>query len=107
MKNTVVHKLSELPEQTDTDWQRVDAFTEQQLIENAQQDLDSFIADNTFWEEAQWIESKPQKERITLCLDDDVLNWLRHMGKGYQTRINKILRTCMLTYKAKNRKNDK
>jgi len=50
MKNTVIHKLNKLPEQTSTDWKRVDAFTEQQLIENAQQDLETFLADDSFWE---------------------------------------------------------
>ena len=107
MKNIVTHKPSELPKQSGTDWKRVDALTEQQLIDNAEQDLDSFIADDAFWEKAQCIEPKQNKERITLYLDEDVLNWLRHIGRGYQTRINKILRTCMLAYKSKNDKNGK
>ena len=107
MKHTVTHKLSELPKQSDTDWKRVDALTEQQLTENAEQDLDSFIADEDFWTQAQLIEPKPHKERITLYLDEDVLNWLRHVGRGYQTRINKILRACMLSYQDKNHKKNK
>jgi len=104
MKNTVIHKLNELPKQTDTDWERVDAFTEQQLIKNAQQDLETFIADDAFWKNAQYVKPKPHKERITLYLDEDILIWLRHMGRGYQTRINKILRTCMLAYDAESHK---
>jgi len=107
MKNTIVHKLSELPKQTSTDWKRVDAFTEQQLVENAQQDLETFIADGAFWKNAQCIEPKLHKERITLYLDEDILEWLRHMGRGYQTRINKILRTCMLAYKTKSHRHIK
>ena len=34
----------------------------------------------------------PGKAQITLRLDKDVLEWLRHQGEGYQTRINAILK---------------
>jgi uncharacterized protein (DUF4415 family) len=34
----------------------------------------------------------PGKDVITLRIDRDVLDWLRAQGKGYQTRINQILR---------------
>lgn len=37
----------------------------------------------------------PPKEQLTIRLDADVLNWLRANGRGYQTRINRILRTAM------------
>lgn len=37
----------------------------------------------------------PAKKQLTIRLDDDVLGWLRSMGKGYQTRINHILRAAM------------
>lgn len=39
---------------------------------------------------------RPTKQVATLRLDTDVLTWLKSMGKGYQTRINKILREAML-----------
>ncbi len=35
------------------------------------------------------------KTLITIRLDNDVLDWLKSQGKGYQTRINAILRTYM------------
>ena len=37
----------------------------------------------------------PPKERITVRLDKDVLDWLRAQGAGYQTRLNAILRGYM------------
>lgn len=37
----------------------------------------------------------PAKQQLTIRLDADVLNWLRANGRGYQTRINRILRTAM------------
>jgi len=37
----------------------------------------------------------PVKKQLTIRVDADVLNWLRAQGKGYQTRINRILRVVM------------
>ena len=38
---------------------------------------------------------RPVKETVTIRLDADVLDWLKKGGKGYQTRVNKILRAVM------------
>jgi uncharacterized protein (DUF4415 family) len=38
---------------------------------------------------------KPLKQSTTVRIDADVLHWLRAKGKGYQTRINAILREAM------------
>jgi uncharacterized protein (DUF4415 family) len=37
----------------------------------------------------------PVKKQLTIRLDEDVLDWLRGHGRGYQTRINRILRVVM------------
>ena len=34
----------------------------------------------------------PGKRLITLRLDSDVLEWFKAQGRGYQTRINQLLR---------------
>ena len=39
---------------------------------------------------------KPTKQATTVRVDADVLMWLKGQGKGYQTRINTILREAML-----------
>jgi uncharacterized protein (DUF4415 family) len=39
---------------------------------------------------------KPVKTSTTVRIDADVLAWLRSQGKGYQSRINAILRRTML-----------
>ena len=39
---------------------------------------------------------KPTKQITTVRVDADVLLWLKGQGKGYQTRINAILREAML-----------
>jgi uncharacterized protein (DUF4415 family) len=35
------------------------------------------------------------RRQLTIRLDADVLNWLKANGRGYQTRINRILRAAM------------
>lgn len=39
---------------------------------------------------------RPTKAQLTVRLDNDVLAWLKAKGRGYQTRINAILRRAML-----------
>jgi len=38
---------------------------------------------------------KPRKEAISLRLDADILDWLRHRSERYQSEINRILREKM------------
>lgn len=40
----------------------------------------------------------PSKAQLTLRLDRDVLDWFRSQGKGYQTKINALLRAYMVAY---------
>ena len=37
----------------------------------------------------------PRKKQITLRVDDDVIEWYKKQGRGYQTRINSLLRAYM------------
>jgi uncharacterized protein (DUF4415 family) len=57
-----------------------------------------------FWESAvRGRFYKPTKTSTTVRIDSDVLAWLRAQGKGYQSRINAILRREMLSMIAKRR----
>ena len=38
---------------------------------------------------------RPIKKSLTIRLDADVLAWLKAQGRGYQTRINQLLRAAM------------
>ncbi len=38
---------------------------------------------------------RPIKRPVTIRVDADVLAWLKRQGRGYQTRINKLLREAM------------
>ena len=35
---------------------------------------------------------RPVKKPVGLKLDDDILSWFKSQGRGYQTRINAVLR---------------
>ena len=45
-----------------------------------------------FW---KGVDRLPRKEAISIKLDDDVLAFFRKQGRGYQTRINAVLRRYM------------
>lgn len=49
--------------------------------------------DEDFWARAE-LYTRP-KESISVRIDADVMKWLRSKGKGYQTRLNAILRAVM------------
>jgi uncharacterized protein (DUF4415 family) len=38
---------------------------------------------------------RPIKTPVTIRVDADVLAWLKKQGRGYQTRINRLLREAM------------
>ncbi|SFB11829.1 Uncharacterized conserved protein, DUF4415 family [Collimonas sp. OK607] len=39
---------------------------------------------------------RPLKQQLTVRIDADVVEWLKEEGKGYQSRLNDILRAAML-----------
>ena len=58
----------------------------------AQSDPDHPALDDEFW---RGIEGPRSKEAISIKLDQDVLAFFRKQGRGYQTRINAVLRRYM------------
>ena len=53
--------------------------------------------DEAFWKNAvQNPFYKPTKTSTTVRVDADVLAWLKGQGKGYQTKMNAILREAMI-----------
>ena len=48
----------------------------------------------SFWKTARLTMPEP-KDRLTIRVDHDVVQWLKKNGRGYQTRINAILRSYM------------
>jgi uncharacterized protein (DUF4415 family) len=83
-----------------TDWQRVALMTEDELAAAVAADPDDPGNDPAFWDHARPVWPVP-KARVTMRLDADMLAWFRRQGRGYQTRINAVLRGY---YEARRRK---
>jgi uncharacterized protein (DUF4415 family) len=60
-------------------------------------------SDMPAWTDEQWKTAvrgrfyRPVKQQVTLRVDADILHWLKREGKGYQSRLNAILRRQMMT----------
>ena len=73
-----------------TDWKRLDRTTSTQVEAIAASDRDGAPMTDAEWAKAEIVH--PHKVAVGLKLDDDLLGWFKSQGKGYQTRINTILR---------------
>ena len=69
-----------------TDWDRVDALTDEEIDTS-----DIPPLDEDFFANAELKLPQP-KQAITIRVDKDVLDWFKSQGKGYQTRMNAVLR---------------
>jgi uncharacterized protein (DUF4415 family) len=74
-----------------TDLARLRALTDADVEKAVAEDPDTFIPDAAWWKRARVV-LPGAKEMVTLRLDPDVLAWFRKRGRGYQTRINAVLR---------------
>ena len=59
--------------------------------------------DASFWENVA-VKYPKSKERLTVRFDADVVEWFRSQGKGYQTKMNAVLRSFYEAHK--NHKNN-
>jgi uncharacterized protein (DUF4415 family) len=77
-----------------TDWARVDKLTDA--------DIEKAIADDPDWDEFKdidWSDAvlviPARKKAISIRVDEDVLDFFKREGEGYQRRINAVLRSYM------------
>jgi len=76
-----------------TDWARVDAMTEEELESAAQSDPDNPLWTPEELRQAALAERPDMPKRpVTMRLDADVVEFFQQAGRGYQTRINAVLR---------------
>jgi uncharacterized protein (DUF4415 family) len=68
------------------DWEKFDAIGEEEIDTS-----DIPALGKNFFRKAE-LKLPPGKARITIWLDQDILEFIRAQGRGYQTRINAILR---------------
>ncbi len=78
---------------TTTDWERLRTRSDKTIRRALTSDPDVRPTDEDFWRTAKVVLPQPKKT-VTIRLDADLLGWFRKQ-KGYQTRINAVLRTYM------------
>jgi uncharacterized protein (DUF4415 family) len=98
MVSYTAEDLRDLPSKTD--WSKVDAKTEAEL--------EAAIASDVDWRDipSDWHKAakpglpfplpKKNKRQVTLRLDPDVLDHFKRQGRGWQSRINAVLKTFMI-----------
>ena len=91
MKNSPTSRRSR------TDWAGVDPLKDEQIDFS---DIPE-IAPGKFARAVVRRGLKPvrRKAQITLRLDSDVLEWFKKRGRGYQTKVNTLLRAYMEAHK--------
>jgi len=76
-----------------TDWAAVDALTDEEIEEAVRNDPDAVPLD-VDWSEAVLV-IPPKKKAISIRVDEDVLDYFKKEGAGYQRRMNAVLRSFM------------
>jgi uncharacterized protein (DUF4415 family) len=76
----------------ETDWARLDALTDEEIEASIANDPD--WSDDWNWGEAILV-IPPKKKAISIRVDEDVLDYFRKEGAGYQRRMNAVLRSYM------------
>ena len=77
-----------------SDWARVDAMTDEDILANMRDDPDWADFIDVDWSKAKIVVPAP-KTSISIRLDADIVDFFKATGKGYQTRINAVLRHYM------------
>ena len=87
-----------ISQRSETDWARVDAMTDDEIDYS---DIPRTTPE--FWANGivrVGLKPVPRKHQLTLRIDQDVIDFFKEQGRGYQTKINQLLRAYMEAHKA-------
>jgi uncharacterized protein (DUF4415 family) len=76
-----------------TDWAAIDALSDEEIKAAVRNDPDAVPLDFD-WSEAVLV-MPPKKKAISIRVDEDVLDYFKQEGAGYQRRMNAVLRSYM------------
>ena len=82
-----------------TDWDRVRAMSDAEVEAAAAADPDWQDVDPDWVANTKPVQST-RKRRLTLALDEEVIDWFRSQDRHYRARINAILRAYMQRHRA-------
>ncbi len=90
MKKRSITKKSEADQ---TDWKRIDAMKDEDIdFSDIPEITPQMVARAVL---RRNFKPLPRKKQLTLRVDGDVVDWYKKQGRGYQTRINTLLRAYM------------
>lgn len=90
-KNTTVVSRDD-PRRGKTDWDKLRKLTDKEIDESIANDPDWADFKDIDWSEAVLV-IPPKKKAISIRVDQDVLDYFRKLGTGYQRRMNAVLRS--------------
>ena len=80
-----------------TDWKRLETMTDKDVdLSDSPEVTPKMFARAVV---RRGLKPVARKAQLTLRLDGDVLDWFRQQGRGYQTKINSLLRAYMEAHK--------
>jgi uncharacterized protein (DUF4415 family) len=77
-----------------TDWKRVREMTDEEIERSIAGDPDWAEFKDIDWSKAELV-IPMKKKAISIRIDEDVLDFFKRQGAGYQRRINAVLRSYM------------
>jgi uncharacterized protein (DUF4415 family) len=78
-----------------TDWEKVDKLTDAEIEAATARDPEWADFKDIDWSEAVLV-IPPKKKAISIRIDEDVLDFFKTQGSGYQRRMNAVLRSYVL-----------
>jgi len=88
----IVHYTHQTLPKGKTNWKKLKSLTSENIQQMASGD-----ADNPIWTTEMFAASRlmmPQKKvSVHMYLDQEIVDWFKSNGKGYQSRINAVLKS--------------
>jgi uncharacterized protein (DUF4415 family) len=82
-----------------TDWEALEEKTDEEIDQAVSEDPDAMLLDEDWFRKAKLVVPSVEKKRITIRLDEDIVEYFKQGGRGYQSRINKVLRAFVTAKK--------
>jgi uncharacterized protein (DUF4415 family) len=83
-------KNKNISHKSQTDWDRVDKMGDRDIDFSDNPEITAEMFAKAVLRKG--LKPVVRKTQVTLRVDDDVLTWFKKQGKGYQTRINSLLK---------------
>ena len=84
---------STISKKSQTDWERLETMEDQDIDVSEIPELTPEMFAKAVVNRG--LRDKENKTQLTIRVDRDVLAWFKSQGRGYQTRINSLLRAYM------------